>query len=228
MKTTLSSKARSPISFTAFVARREPSPCKRGARAGAASARAERDGARTMRRKLSRFLRVASFLCAVSLMAACTRSAKPPAVLVPPPVADIHRLPMSSEAPTITSAPEVASFRLIFERTLGRAGFRVLHAGDATAGALSVALIGDGSGTSGAAGGVSYAKQTNKLDATLSRDGRLLKELHSGVSYTTVRSEDETVDAFGTRAAAASTQGYEFMAADLTNQLVATLRGGAL
>ncbi len=86
---------------------------------------------------------------------------------------------------------------------------------------MTIALIGDGSGTSGVVAGVSYAKQMNKLDATVSRSGRLLQEMHSTSSYTIVNRKDEAFDAFNVRVAAASAQSYESMAADLSNQLAA-------
>jgi len=70
---------------------------------------------------------------------------------------------------------------------------------------------------------VSYAEQLNKLDATVSKNGRLLQELHASVAYTVVSLDHEAFDAFNLRVAAAATQGYDDMATDLSNQLVATL-----
>jgi hypothetical protein len=167
-------------------------------------------------------------ICALAIaitVAACASSTPPPKPQAAPPSAALATLPTSSDPPAVlvTSAPDVASFRLVFERALGRAGFRVLHAGDASNGALAVALIGDGSGTSGILSGLSYVKQLNKLDATVSRDGRLLHELHATVSYTVVEQEKEEFEAFNLRVASEATQANDHMAVDLSNQLVAVV-----
>jgi hypothetical protein len=158
-------------------------------------------------------------------VAACAASTPPPAPQAPPAAAALATVAASSDPPAVvvTCAPEVQTFRMVFERDLGRAGFRVLHAGDATSGALTVALIGDGSGTSGSLDGKSFVKQMNKLDATVSRDGRLLHELHTTVSYTVVEQESEEFEAFNARVASDASQANEHMAADLSNQLVAGL-----
>jgi hypothetical protein len=158
------------------------------------------------------------------VVSACGVFPAAPPPQAPPPPATLQTLPQSKDPPSVsvTSDPNVAPFRKTFERTLGRAGFRVLQAADRGKNALAISLIGDGSGTAGSIGGASFAKQVNKLDATVSKDGRLLQELHANVQYTVVQ-EGEAFDAFNTRVAAAATQGYEDMAIDLTNQLVANL-----
>jgi hypothetical protein len=153
---------------------------------------------------------------------ACAPVETPPPAQAPPVPGSLSVTQPAGEplSVLVSSAPDVANFRLVFERTLGRGGFRVLHPGDATTkDTLAVTLIGDGSGTSGSIAGLSYAKQKNTVDATVSRDGRLVKELHTGGGYNIVEDKDEKFDAFNARVAKAASQTYEFMAIDLANQL---------
>ena len=159
------------------------------------------------------------------LLVACTTAMPPPAVAPPAPAA-LQHLVIDQGAPgvTVTSDANMTTFRLVFERSLGRAGFRVRHAGDARDGRnFAITLVGDGSSTSGVIGRTSYAFQFNKIDATVSVDGELVNEIHTRVSYNIVAAHTESFEAFNARVAAAASQGYEVMAVDLSNHFVASL-----
>src|SRR5712691_13448260 len=150
-------------------------------------------------------------------------SSRIPAAQSPPVPPKLQPLDDSnaSFAVFVTSTVQVADFRVVFERSLGRAGFRVLRAGEtSTSSTLTIALIGDGTGTSGSIQKVSYVKQFNKVDATISIEGRLRSEMRTQSAYSLVASENEPFDAYNRRVAEAASDAYEYMAVDLTNQLV--------
>ncbi len=93
---------------------------------------------------------------------------------------------------------------------------------------ITIALVGGGSGTSGSqlapwGGSASFASQSSKLDVTLSTQGMLRDELQSQVSYSIVQHERESFDVFNKRVADAGDRAYEYLAHDVTNQLITRL-----
>jgi len=146
-----------------------------------------------------------------------SRPPAPPAMRV---LQDAARAPAVAVRPT----PETAVFRPLFERTLGRAGFRVLSAPEANC--LTVNLSGNGSTTSGANEQGSKVEQTFIMDIAVFVDGRLQSEHHSEVGYMLFRereSESETFAQFTRRVADAQQSAFAFLAVDLTNKLIASL-----
>src|SRR5262249_3384568 len=157
-------------------------------------------------RHLARFPIGLLFLWTIGGCGSSARSAPPPQPPPTPPA--LHSVGDSNVTVVVSSTPQVAEVRAVLERALARAGFRVLRAADAsTPSTLTIALIGDGTGTSGSADNVSYAKQFNKVDATVSVDGRLRNEMRTQVSYSVVAGEKETFEAFTRRTAETASRG---------------------
>jgi hypothetical protein len=132
----------------------------------------------------------------------------------------------AAQAPAVAvrPTPETAVFRPLLERTLGRAGFRVLAAPEGSC--WTVNLSGNGSTTSGANEQGSKVQQSLIIDIAVFVDGRLQSEHHSEAGYTLFRereSETETFDQFNRRVADAQQHAFEFLAVDLTNKLIASL-----
>jgi hypothetical protein len=157
--------------------------------------------------------------------ASCTtrpqvQESKPPT----PPAMRVLKDAAQAPAVAVRPTPETAVFRPLLERTLGRAGFRVLAAPEGDC--LTVNLSGNGSATSGANEQGSKVQQTFIIDIAVFVDGRLQSEQQSKVGYTLFRereSETETFEQFNQRVADAQQSAFEFLAVDLTNKLIASL-----
>ncbi|MBL9103397.1 MAG: hypothetical protein JNL82_20795 [Myxococcales bacterium] len=143
---------------------------------------------------------------------------------VPPPAAP-ERATLSAEVVVaVRTSPDLAQFRQIFERELGRSGFRVLPAPEA--GVLLLNLIGDGNTTSGVKGTLSTVNSTMIVEMSVSFDGRLQGEHKSTTSYVAVYDRNDKSDdfnRFNARVGDYVRQSFEWLAIDLTNKLIATL-----
>jgi len=156
--------------------------------------------------------------------AGCGETLRPEMPVPPPAAATLASVPKEL-AVTVRGNPDVAGFRSVFERALGRAGFRVLPAPEPDT--LTLSLVGNGTSTSGANSAGNSVRQALTLDMTVSLDGRLKGEHHSAVSYVAAHDRNDETDSFesfNARVAEYSAKAYEWLAVDLTNQLVASLR----
>lgn len=161
------------------------------------------------------------------LLAAC--APKQTIAPAPPPATPARAAWTGPEVSVaVRTSPDVAQFRQVFERELGRAGFRVLPAPEPQA--LLLNLLGDGNSTSGASAAGSNVQQTMIIDMSVSLDGRLQGEHRAQVQYTAVLDRNDKTDDFAKFTARVSDyqrQAQEWLAVDLTNQLIGNLQAAA-
>jgi hypothetical protein len=166
-------------------------------------------------------------LTALFLVVACASKPQVSETL-PPQAPAIHAFPDAGQAPalTIRATPDTAVFRPVLERTLGRAGFRILPQPEP--GCLTVNLSGNGSSVSGSNEQGSTVKNTLISElAVFADDGRLRSEHRSEVNYTLFHereSEHESFEQFNRRVNDTLNGAFEFLAADLTNKLIESVQ----
>lgn len=169
---------------------------------------------------------VPAFLPGLALAAALLACAPKQTVVAVPPPTVAERATLGVEVSVaVRSSPDVASFRVVLERELGRAGFRVLPNPEPDA--LVLSLIGDGGANSGANGAGSTVHQTMIIDMSVALDGRLQGEHHASVSYVAVLDRNDKSDdfnKFNARVGEYQRQAYEWLAIDLTNKLIAAIQ----
>lgn len=163
-------------------------------------------------------------LVGLVLLAAC--APKQTLSAAPPPATPTRAVWTGAEVSvTVRTSPDVAQFRQVLERELGRAGFRVLPSPEADT--LLLNLLGDGSSTSGASGAGSNVQQKLIIDMNVSLDGRLQGEHRAEVEYVAVLDRNDKNDDFNkftARVADYQRQAQEWLAVELTNQLITSLQ----
>lgn len=174
--------------------------------------------------RMRKMARLRALVGLLVILAAC--APKQTVSAVPPPATPERAAWTGSEiSVAVRTSPDVAQFRQVFERELGRAGFRVLPNPDAQA--LLLNLLGDGNSASGANAAGSTVQQTMIIDMSVSLDGRLQGEHRATVQYTAVLDRNDKTDdfnKFNARVSEYQRQAQEWLAVDLTNQLIASLQ----
>jgi hypothetical protein len=169
----------------------------------------------------SRSLALPALLLAIAVGGCAT--VRPETAVIPPPVPPLGSIKKDLSV-IVRGNPDVAVFKTVLERALGRAGFRVLAGAEGSA--LALQLIGAGSATSGANEAGSSVHQLLSIEMSVLVDGRLSSEHHSSVNYVAAYDRNDAHDSFelfNQRVGDYNRRAFEWLATDLTNQLIASL-----